>query len=390
MKEVALRIGDPSHYAQEDMAATVSESTGFVWQDFEEEVDLEIWVTPWKDTEGFYRTRASSDAGYVCEGVVLLKSEDPDIQCILRKIEAEETHELLLQALGARLFGALFNGKVGDAYQRCCGRVGIHGKLRLRLWIDPPEISALPWEYLFDPFDDTFVSVSHRHVLTRYIGVSKPVGSLTVEKPLRILLSASSPKDMLPLDVGREIGQVSKELAELEKQGHIKLDKLEHTSRGGIRQKLRSREPPHVFHFIGHGAFAHGTGCVFLEHEETQYRDEVGDRGFAGFFNPGHTRLVVLNACKSGKVDSMHSMVGMAPHLMRKGLLAVVAMRYELADVIAIKFSKEFYGSLAAGYPVDAAISEARRTIYQDCGPDRRDWGTPVLFMRSTDGRLFH
>jgi len=64
----------------------------------------------------------------------------------------------------------------------------------------------------------------------------------------------------------------------------------------------------------------------------------------------------------------------------------VVAMQYSIHDDTAICFSREFYCALALGLPVDTAISEARRGIYIDCGAQKRDWGTPVLFMRSPDG----
>ena len=41
------------------------------------------------------------------------------------------------------------------------------------------------------------------------------------------------------------------------------------------------------------------------------------------------------------------------------------------------------------GYPVDAAISEARRGLYQAVGGQKPDWGTPVLFLRAKDGQIF-
>ncbi len=47
----------------------------------------------------------------------------------------------------------------------------------------------------------------------------------------------------------------------------------------------------------------------------------------------------------------------------------------------------EFYGALADGYPVDAALTEARKAIKTE-GNDL-EWGTPVLYMRTPDGRIF-
>ena len=38
---------------------------------------------------------------------------------------------------------------------------------------------------------------------------------------------------------------------------------------------------------------------------------------------------------------------------------------------------------------MEAAVSEARKAIYMECGREMPDWGTPVLFLRAKDGQLF-
>ncbi len=62
-------------------------------------------------------------------------------------------------------------------------------------------------------------------------------------------------------------------------------------------------------------------------------------------------------------------------------------MQFEITDAAAITFAHEFYSALADGYPVDAAVVEARAAIFA-AGNDV-EWGTPVLYMRSPDGRVF-
>jgi hypothetical protein len=64
-------------------------------------------------------------------------------------------------------------------------------------------------------------------------------------------------------------------------------------------------------------------------------------------------------------------------------------MQYPILDQVALSFAREFYRALAQYYPVDAAVTEGRRAVYQDLGSDQPDWGTPVIFMRSPDGMLF-
>jgi hypothetical protein len=64
----------------------------------------------------------------------------------------------------------------------------------------------------------------------------------------------------------------------------------------------------------------------------------------------------------------------------------VVAMQYEITDKAAIEFSRDFYEAVADGLPVDAAVTEALAAVSVD---SMLEWGTPVLYMRSPDRRLF-
>ena len=77
-----------------------------------------------------------------------------------------------------------------------------------------------------------------------------------------------------------------------------------------------------------------------------------------------------------------------AATLVRRGIPAVVAMQYEITDRAAIELARAFYEALAEGYPVDAAIAEARKAISLAVA-NSVEWGTPVLYMRSPDGVLF-
>lgn len=62
-------------------------------------------------------------------------------------------------------------------------------------------------------------------------------------------------------------------------------------------------------------------------------------------------------------------------------------MQFEITDTAAIKFSEELYTAVAADFPIDAALGEARKAIFA-AGNDL-EWGTPVLFLRVGDGRIF-
>lgn len=95
----------------------------------------------------------------------------------------------------------------------------------------------------------------------------------------------------------------------------------------------------------------------------------------------------MLNACEGARSDASDPFAGVAQSLIQQGLPAVVAMQYEITDDAAIIFAHEFYGAIADGYPLEAALAEARGAI-RDAG-NLTEWGTPVLYSRAPDGRLF-
>jgi CHAT domain-containing protein len=98
-------------------------------------------------------------------------------------------------------------------------------------------------------------------------------------------------------------------------------------------------------------------------------------------------RLAVLNACQGGAASTDDIFSGTAQSLIHQEIPAVVAMQFEISDDSAITFSHEFYQALAHGDPIDAAVTWARRAMFTQ--GDEVEWGTPVLYMRAPDGRLF-
>jgi hypothetical protein len=98
-------------------------------------------------------------------------------------------------------------------------------------------------------------------------------------------------------------------------------------------------------------------------------------------------RLAILNACEGGRTSRSDPFAGVGQSLLQQGIPAVIAMQFEIPDEAAITMAYEFYSALADGYPVDAALSEARKGIFaEDYGVE---WGTPVLYLRAPDGRIF-
>ena len=106
------------------------------------------------------------------------------------------------------------------------------------------------------------------------------------------------------------------------------------------------------------------------------------------FQNYPALRLTLLNSCEGARQSSADPFSGVATALVRSGILAVIGMQFEISDTAAVRFSEDFYAMLASGLPIDAAIAEARMGVF--CLPNWVEWATPVLYMRSPDGRLFN
>ena len=64
-------------------------------------------------------------------------------------------------------------------------------------------------------------------------------------------------------------------------------------------------------------------------------------------------------------------------------------MQFASPDRSAVAFIRGFYGALADGYPVDAAIAEGRMAILEVTSEKVPDWATPLLLMRTTNGQLW-
>jgi hypothetical protein len=304
-----------------------------------------------------------------------------------RSLTAEEQ---TVQDFGRSLFEAILIGKVGTNYYRSMDQAQQQGKgLRLRLHVQPPNLTVLPWEFLYDPDRGEYLCFSRDTPIVRYTDLRQSVERMTVAPPLRILGMVASPRDLEPLDVEHEKGLMDEAIEDLQADGLVKLTWLEGDTRRDLQRAMRRRGPWHIFHFVGHGDFdlAAEEGLIAFAEEGTGRRHLLRSRDLARLLD-GHRslRLAFLNSCEGARGSEGDPFSGTAATLVRRGIPAVVAMQYQITDQAAIEFSSAFYESLADGLPVDAAVTEARVAVSMD---SMLEWGTPVLYMRSPDGLLF-
>ena len=123
--------------------------------------------------------------------------------------------------------------------------------------------------------------------------------------------------------------------------------------------------------------------------EAENKRGHKVDSQFLGMLLHDHEslRVAILNACEGARTSRTDPFAGSAQSLVQQGIPAVIAMQFEIADDVASRFAHEFYGALADGYPIDASLTEARKAIF--AAGREVEWGTPVLYLRAPDGRIF-
>jgi Tol biopolymer transport system component len=296
--------------------------------------------------------------------------------------------------IGEKLYGALFDGVVGALLWRESEAVGEGLRITLEL-SDVPELMDLPWEYLYDPGRGHFLAFSLRTPIVRYLDVPSRLRPLEVAPPLRMLAMVSSPRDVIELNVEHEKELLTEALDELVSRKLVEVDWLENGTRQGLRQKLRRAAggaPYHVFHYIGHGSFDESRGEGFLLFEDAHQRSDPIDGQYLGqmLYEHNSLRLAVLNACEGARAANPlnEPFAGVAASLVRNEIPAVIAMQFEITDDAAALFSKTFYEAIARGEPVDAALVQSRQDL-SDADPHGVEWGTPVLFMRVDDGKIF-
>ena len=347
-----------------------------------------------------YRTRVvASPAGEAQSGFVLPFS-DQDLRILIlevvgsigrmrRRVRRIETQERqLLENFGGQLFETVFSGPVGECLER--SRMTAESKdagLRIRLRL-PGTLANVPWEYLYDA-EHGFLGLDPETALVRHLELPAPVRPFQISPPLRILAMISAPTDTAGLEVEQEWDRLNDTLGDLVRRGLVTVDRLESGNLAALQRPLRLTEY-HVLHFIGHGGYDENAqdGALALEGADGKTRLVTGrDLGMMIRNRRRSLRLVVLNACEGARSAQDDPFGGVAQALVHQGIPAVIAMQFEISDTAAISFSQSFYQAIADGLPVDVATVEARRAMFAE--GNEIEWATPVLYLRSTDGRVF-
>jgi nucleoid-associated protein YgaU len=293
---------------------------------------------------------------------------------------------------GTLLYKALFGPTLRPGIEHSLRGIDPQQGKGLRFVIDTtdtPELGRLPWEFLYSPEKDDFLFSDRMKPVVRWLDVDEPTPTLSISPPLRVLIAFAAPGGLAPLSIGDELARLDQALAPLTKRGLIGITRLENATLERLDEALLTVRP-HVLHFIGHGDFNGGDGLLLLESDTPDRAPDPLTGRRLGVLLRNHLanlRLVFLNSCMGGAVSPVDPFGGIAQTLIRRGVPAVIAMQFAIPDKAAVELSRHFYRYLAAGQPVDAALTSARAFLF--ARGHEVEWGAPALHMRSPDGRLF-
>ena len=368
--------------------------------------DFEIDIGPEYPGMGYLVHVIHSEAG---EGRGYSRFDLKTLQESLDEIRKRETDLLFIKKFGADLMGMLMVDEVRRRFDTAIGRIaeGERG-LRVRLRTESPELAHIPWEFLYEEEGGRWLATSTSVTLSRYVEIG-PQPLTKIKLPLNILMVLSNPSDSkeygLPeLDIKKERDQIVKELKNLIDLGLVTVTTLSMPTVSDVRRRLGpTGKQYHVLHFCGHGLFTDeevdnfnypvplDKNMGYLIFQDKQHHSQpVHQETLIELVKDKGVQLVVINACRTAASAPSQRLSGLATALVHNtGIPAVVAMQYEVLDEIAPLFAQEFYAALARNLPVDVCIAEARRAIAIDYDHANRDWATPVLYMRSKDGKIF-
>lgn len=287
---------------------------------------------------------------------------------------------------GEDLFGCLFPPRVRALYRAALASLAAQSGLRLLVQTDSATLAAIPWEYSYDAETRAWPALDPRTPLVRYYALPFSRSAVERKQSLRVLAVLAAPSNLPGLDLDSERRHLEALFLPLQQAGRLELHTIESPA---TVERLQNtlRQGYDVLHYVGHGTQQSGQGALLLERDDGKSQQVLAGE-VAILLRRTGIRLVCLNACLTG-AERGSLFGGLGPALVQAEIPAVVAMQYPMPDQSALRFTRAFYGAVADGEPIDAAITAARIALRTQLGPGSPEWGFPVLYMRAADGRLW-
>jgi hypothetical protein len=307
-----------------------------------------------------------------------------------RKVRAYRSSQMEeARRFGAELSSALLKDDVREVYLGARRLADAHDRgLRVTLYLTGvPELMQIPWEFLYER--PSFLSQSIYTPLVRSLDLRTVRPPRKVTLPLRVVGLVSSPRGFEHLNVAEEREKLERALRSLQAAGMVEIHWLERATLSELENAIAASDEQHVLHYVGHGAYDDRTqgGILLLENSDGGPHEVTGEELGSLLHDERGLRLAVLNSCEGARTSHVDPFSGVASSLLECGIPAAIGMQFEITDDAAIRFSERLYAALAQGFPVDAALAQARKAIF--AAGHEIEFGTPVLFLRGADAKLF-
>lgn len=323
--------------------------------------DLEIF----EQTSGYCELRLSTGAGKpktrgmdktAVDELIAVVEQDYSEHAVAQKVFGSPR----LHDLGKRLFAFL------DGDERWLGPVLEDPRGSILRITHGQRLRHLPWELLAG--DGSFLTVSGSSPLLTVRASTASRASAAVldrsNRPLRVLFMATSPEGVEPvLSFEAEEAHI---LAAASRTG-IELVVEESGTLDGLRFLSRDYGEGYfdVLHLSGHADVSKDGQPLFLAEDALGMPASVTAAQIADAMFGHWPRLVFVSGCLTGSAPDAGVLPSMSESLVRAGAPAVLGWALPVGDIDAIEFAGQLYQSLGGGEPLDRAVVQARRHLYE-------------------------
>jgi hypothetical protein len=228
--------------------------------------------------------------------------------------------------VGMQIYDLIFKAKVRQHFEERL-KTGEAYRVFIETSPDDANLMSIPWETLYYSRFRTFLALTRKYSLIRYLPHENPLPSRPFLPPLRLLVVLANPADQSPIQIDQEEEILRRALATHEEQGLVKPLFL---SRGDANlanfQRTIRLFSPHILHFTGHGSFdartGPGKGVLVFQKDDVSQLVEAED--VATILRDSEISIAVLNGCQTGQASS-DAFSGVAGALVGAGIPAVVA-----------------------------------------------------------------
>jgi peptidoglycan/xylan/chitin deacetylase (PgdA/CDA1 family) len=278
-------------------------------------------------------------------------------------------------SFGRALGRALITPALRDMLLRSAKQARNTGRLQVQLQIGPPELAALPWEWVTIGVDRPWSpALRDDYALTRVGRGVQAAPPLPVSGPLRVLAIAAPGEEL-------QLQALAAALADPIRAGKLELRIVDDATPATLEHGLMEG-PIHILHCAAPvGRTDRGAPRLLLRRGMDLF-------DLAGLLADARSlRLVTLTGPQGDGSTLSAALPGLAATLLAPALPATIALGAALPARMAALFAAACYTSLANGLPIDLAVTAGRRALADLAGA--RGWGAPQLRLVPGGAQLF-